>query len=34
MSTHAFVKEALDQHLREEEGEKFIENALALPMPA
>jgi hypothetical protein len=34
MSTHKFVKEALDQHLRGEEGEKFIENALALPLPA
>ena len=34
VSTHCFVKEALEQHLREEEGEKFIENALALPLPA
>jgi hypothetical protein len=34
MSTYEFVKEALEHHLRGEESEKFIENALALPLPA
>jgi len=28
------VAASLDQLLREEEGGKFIENALALPLPA
>jgi len=32
MSTHSVVAGALQQLRSEEEGEKFIENALALPL--
>jgi len=32
MATHTVVKAALDQLFREEAGENFIENALALPL--
>jgi ubiquitin-protein ligase len=34
MATHVIVKEILDKLLRGEESEKFIENALTLPLPA